>query len=353
MSPFVAPVVEAWRAFDRAALGELRFEQPWALLAVALVVPLALGLAASSRRRPFLSFPRGEAVAVLPKGAAHLWRAVAHAAYVVAALCAAIAAGRPVAPGEPDPATTEGIDLVVALDVSGSMRAADFRPADRLTVAKKVLEERVLSRADDRIGLVVFAGEAFTQAPLTHDKALLKQILDGVKTGLITDGTAIGDGVATALNRLRDSKAKTRVIILLTDGDNNAGNVSPEDAARLCAEHGVKIFPILIGRGGRVPFPDGNDVFGAPRYVYAEMPTNPALLMEMAKTAGGTFFTATDPQALEQNLARILDLLDRSRLESGPRARRPIDVSVLLLLPALAALLLALVLRSTRAVVVP
>ena len=349
----IGPLVEAWRAVERASPSELRFEQPWALLALLLLAPALLGALGASRRRPLLTFPRGEAAAALPKGAGHLWRAVAYGAVLVAIACGALAAARPVAPGEPDPATTEGIDLVVALDVSGSMRAADFRPADRITVAKKVLEERVLSRAHDRIGLVVFAGEAFTQAPLTHDKALLRQILEGVRTGLITDGTAIGDGVATALNRLRDSKATTRVVILLTDGDNNAGNVTPEDAALLCKEHGVKVFPILIGRGGRVPFPDGNDVFGAPRYVYAEMPTNPALLQAMATTTGGTYFSAADPAALEQNLAKILDMLDRSRLESGPRARRPIEIGSLLLVPAILALLVALLLSTTRASVVP
>jgi Ca-activated chloride channel homolog len=349
----LSPLFDAWRAFTGASWHDVRFQAPWALLGLALLVPIALALWAARRRRPFLVFSRGEAAAALPRGAAHLWRATAQAAFFVAAALACVAAARPQAPGEPDPLTTEGIDVVVALDISGSMRAADFRPNDRLTVAKAVIEERVLSRKTDRVGLVVFAGEAFTQAPLTHDKALLRQVLEGVKTGLTTDGTAIGDGIATAVNRLRDSKAKTKVVILLTDGDNNAGNVSPEDATALAVEFGIKIFPILIGRGGRVPFPDGNDVFGAPRYVYAEMPTNPMLLQGIAKTANGTFFSAADPAALEQSFAKILDLLDRSRLESGPPTRRPVDLAALLLLPAVLALFAALALSSTRALVVP
>jgi Ca-activated chloride channel family protein len=272
---------------------------------------------------------------------------------VVAAFLAAAALTRPTVLAPPDPATTEGIDLVVALDVSGSMRAADFRPEDRMFVAKKVIAEQVLSRPRDRVGLVIFAGEAFTQAPLTHDKGLLKDVLEGVRTGVVKDGTAIGDGVATSLNRLTSSTAKTRAVILLTDGDNNAGVIAPESATELAVEEGVKIFPILVGKGGQVPFPDGTDVFGAPRYVTVEMPVNPALLKTIATRTGGAYFNATDEASLRSSLQTILDGLERSLLSDAPvvRARIPLSPPWLVLCAAL--VLTWLVLGFTRAARVP
>ena len=141
--------------------------------------------------------------------------------------------------------------IVVVLDVSGSMKAADFRPKDRLHVAKEIIKKHLLTRRNDRIGLVVFAGQAYTQAPLTHDKELLAEILDGVRTGVIEDGTAIGDATATGVNRLRESKAKGKALILITDGDNNAGRIAPLKAADLAKSFNVQIFSILVGKGGK------------------------------------------------------------------------------------------------------
>jgi Ca-activated chloride channel family protein len=341
------------RTLFHDGLHHLRLGAPWSLLLLVLVVAAIVAAVLSKRRDPVLVFSRGEAVFALPRGRGVVLRTGARALVVVAAVLAALGAARPQLPGEPDPETTEGIDIVVALDVSGSMRAADFRPNDRLFVAKRVITEHLLSRKADRIGLIVFAGEAFTQSPLTHDKALLAEILSGVRTGVIVDGTAIGDGIATAVNRLRDSKAKTKVIILLTDGDNNSGTLAPDSATDLAVELSVKIFPILVGRGGRVPFPDGTDIFGAPRYVQVEMPTNPELLKRIAARADGTFFSATDPAALEGSFREILAKLDRSKLEGGPPVSRPIDLYPLLLLPAVLCLLAGLSLLVTRASPLP
>ncbi len=346
---------DAWTAAAEASADEFALALPYApwLLGAGLITLLAVALLLG-KRRPRLAFSRGEALAVLSPRSAALWIVVARTTWVLAAALVLVAALRPTAPGEPDPDRVEGIDIVVVLDISGSMRAIDFKPNDRLTVAKRVIAEHLLTRENDRIGLVVFAGEAFTQAPLTHDRRLLAQVLEGVRTGVITDGTAIGDALGTGVNRLRESKAKGRAIILLTDGDNNAGNLAPESAAKLAKEMGLPVFPVLIGRGGRVAVPTGEtDVLGMPSYQQVIMPVNPELLESIAEDTGGRFFTAESPRALETSFQRILSDMEKTRLEAGPVVRQPVDLSPLLLVPALLLLLLALVLQATRASTLP
>lgn len=350
----LGPLPSATRALLDAFPGELSCERPWALWLFVLVVFVAAALFLRRGERPTLLFSRAEAAATLRGGLGHLFVVLARALFVLALALGVLALSGPKAPGKPDPAESEGIDIVVVLDVSGSMRAADFKPRDRLTVAKQVIARYLLPRERDRIGLVVFAGEAFTLAPLTHDKRLLAEVLEGVRTGVITDGTAIGDAVATGINRLRDSKAKSRVMILVTDGDNNAGNLAPEKAAELAAEMDIRIFPILVGKGGRVPYPTGGrDLLGMPSYSYAVFPINPELLRQMATITKGTFFSAEDPRALAGSFQAILESLDRSRLESAPLVRRPISLTPLLLLPAALLLALALALAMTRASTIP
>jgi Ca-activated chloride channel family protein len=349
-----APLSSAANALTSAGLAELQLDVPgggWTLL-VGLVCLAFVFF--TPRRRPWLLHSRVEAAAALPRAGAAWLPALARALSFVAASLVLVALCGPTAPGEPDPRGAEGIDIVVVLDVSGSMRAADFKPRDRLTVAKRVIGQHVLTREGDRIGLVVFAGEAFTQAPLTHDRELLAEILEGVRTGVITDGTAIGDAVATGVNRLRDSEAKGKALILLTDGDNNAGNLAPEKAAELAKEFGIRIFPVLIGKGGRVPYPSGGrDVLGMPSYGYAVFPVNPDLLKSLADGTDGRFFAATSPRELETSLQRILGEMDKTRLQSGAPVRRPVDLYPLAVLPALLLLGLALVLSMTRASTVP
>jgi Ca-activated chloride channel family protein len=347
-------LVAAARALLGASWHDLELGMPWFLLVLALVAGAAVAVAVVGSPLPSLWFARGDQAAKLPAGAGQLARTLAFVSIVASAVLASIALAQPQVLGEPEPGTTEGIDIVVVLDVSGSMRAADFKPKDRITVAKKVIEDHLLPRKRDRIGLVVFATEAFTQAPLTHDKALLGEILDGVKIGAIDDSsTAIGDGLATALNRVRDSKAKTRAVILLTDGDNNAGFIAPESATDLAVDLGVKVYPILIGAGGKVPFPDGTDIFGAPRYVTVDMPVNPTLLKTIATKTGGSFFNATDADSLTNSFTKILDSLDRSLLEGQKPVRRKIPLAPLLLFPAALLLAAGLVLAFTRGSTVP
>jgi Ca-activated chloride channel family protein len=238
--------------------------------------------------------------------------------------------------------TTQGVDIVVALDVSGTMAAEDFQPRNRLEVAKEVVAGFVKRRTSDRVGLVVFAGRSLTKAPPTTDTAVLLRQLDDVKLEMLPDGTAIGSGLATALTRLRRSEAKSRVIVLVTDGDNNAGEIDPVTAADMAKAMEVRVYTILVGRGGQVPMPvKVRDPFtGAvvTQTVRAEVNVNPDLLRRIAERTGAEFFRAEDPEALRQVFERV-DRLEKSEIRmSAYRRYRELFPSVL----ALAAGLLAL-----------
>jgi Ca-activated chloride channel homolog len=213
--------------------------------------------------------------------------------------------------------SVEGIDIVIALDLSSSMEAGDFRPHNRVYVAKQVLTEFLESRTNDRIGLVVFAGAAYTQSPLTLDYAVLKELVKQLRTRVLEDGTAIGDALAVSLNRLRDSDAKSRVVVLITDGDNNAGRISPLDAAAMAKALHIPVFTILVGKGGKVPFPAGQDLFGNTAWRELDIPVNPALLQEISKMTGGEFYRATDRDELKGGLQRVLDAMERSNILEG------------------------------------
>lgn len=243
--------------------------------------------------------------------------------------------------------SVEGIDIVVALDLSTSMEAGDFRPQNRLHVAKEVLVDFISNRVNDRIGLVVFAGAAYTQAPLTLDYGVLKEVLRQLRTRVLEDGTAIGDALATALNRLRDSEAKSRVVVLITDGDNNSGKISPLDSASMAKSLDIPIYTILVGKGGKVPFPQGTDLFGNTVWRETEIPVNPELLQDIAGQTGGEYYRATDPESLKQGLRKVLDSLERSKLmEGGATANYREDYHPYLLL-AFGLAALELLLRAT------
>jgi Ca-activated chloride channel family protein len=208
---------------------------------------------------------------------------------------------------------TDGVDMVVALDASGSMAAEDFEPKNRLHVAKAVIRRFVEGLRHDRVGLVVFAGKSFTRCPLTLDYGVLLQTLDDVRLGAIEDGTAIGNGLANCLNRLRESRAKSRVIILATDGVNNRGEVPPLDAARMAKALGVRIYTVGIGSRGvaRVPVNDPN--YGR---VYVNMPVeiDEASLTQIAEMTGGRYERATDRSTLEKIFDDIARL-EKSRIQ--------------------------------------
>ena len=207
---------------------------------------------------------------------------------------------------------TEGIDIVLALDVSGSMLARDFKP-DRITAARDVAGSFIADRYGDRIGLVVFAGEAFTQSPLTTDQATLQTLLGRVRSGIIEDGTAIGLGLATGINRLRESDAKSKVIILLTDGVNNSGQITPLTAADIAAEQGIRVYTIGVGTRGEAPYP-AMDMFGNMTFVKQKVDIDEKTLREIAERTGGQYFRATDEEALRRIYDQI-NTLEKSRVE--------------------------------------
>src|SRR2546421_9932821 len=322
---------------------------PWALLGLLAAAAAAWLLHGRGRSLPRLVLPEtGSAAGIPPSRWARLWWLPGALLIGAVALTSLGLAGPRLRAARRQELSVEGIDIVVAFDLSTSMLAADFRPRDRISVAKEVLKSFIASRQNDRIGLVVFAGEAYTQCPLTLDYRVLQELLDQVKTGVIADGTAIGNALATAVNRLRESDAKSRVVILITDGDNNSGNISPQQAAQIARDQGIKVFTILIGKGGRVPYPAGTDLFGRTLYEQVEIDVNPELLANIAKTTGGAAYQATDRATLESGLAQVLDSLEKSKIYEASAAPSYDEWAARLFLPAAFCALLGLALRSTR-----
>jgi len=314
-----------------------------------LLVPVLLGWAWRERRsRAVLRFSAAHVLARQGRGLRTYMLPLLPFMRVFAVAAAVVALARPQSrDARVRDSSVEGIDIVVALDLSTSMEAGDFRPQNRLHVAKEVLAEFITSRVNDRIGLVVFAGAAYTQAPLTLDYGVLKEVLRQLRTRVLEDGTAIGDSLATSLNRLRDSEAKSRVVVLITDGDNNAGKIAPMDAAGMARSLNIPIYTILVGKGGKVPFPQGTDLFGNTVWRETEIPINPELLQDIADQTGGEYYRATDPESLKQGLQKVLDSLERSKLmEGGATANHREDYHPYLLL-AFGLAALELLLRST------
>jgi Ca-activated chloride channel family protein len=206
---------------------------------------------------------------------------------------------------------TEGIDIAMVLDISGSMLAEDFKP-NRLEAAKEVIDNFIKGRTSDRIGLVVFARDAFTQCPLTVDYPVLRNLLKEIKSGMIEDGTAIGNAIANAVNRLKDSDAKSKIIILLTDGVNNAGEVDPVSGAEIAKTFGIRIYTIGVGTRGNAPFPVQTP-FGI-RYQMAPVEIDEAVLQKIASITDGQYFRATDNSTLEEIYNKI-DKLEKTRVE--------------------------------------
>ena len=207
---------------------------------------------------------------------------------------------------------TEGIDIMLTIDVSGSMLARDFKP-DRITAAKEVAGSFIDDRYGDRIGLVAFAGEAFTQSPLTTDQSTLQTLLSRIRSGLIEDGTAIGNGLATAINRLRESDAKSKVVILLTDGVNNRGEITPMTAAEIARAQNIRVYTIGVGTEGMAPYP-AVDMFGNITFVKQKVEIDEKTLTAMADMTGGKYFRATDNAKLKAIYDEI-NQLEKSRVE--------------------------------------
>jgi len=250
--------------------------------------------------------------------------------------------------------TTEGVDIELVVDISGSMRALDFEVQgerrDRLAVAKDVLKEFVEGRIGDRIGLVLFSRLPYTQCPLTLDYGAVLSLVDRAQIGTIEDGTAIGSAIGSAVMRLKESDAKSRIIILLTDGRNNAGKVSPDTAASLAKELGIKIYTVGVGKRGPVPYP-ATDIFGRTVLTRALLPIDDASLTRIAETTGGKYWRATDTDALRQIYAEI-DKLEKTEATVEKYAEYH-ELFPYFVLPGFTLLVVGSVLRNTRFARIP
>lgn len=222
-----------------------------------------------------------------------------------------VALARPQSSSKFRDVSIEGIDIITALDVSGSMLAMDLQP-DRLEAAKEVAMDFIDGRPNDRIGLVVFSGETFTQCPLTTDHAVLKGLFKDIKSGMIDDGTAIGDGLATSVNRLKDSKAVSKVIILLTDGVNNRGSLDPVSAAEIAKMYGIRIYTIGVGTMGQAPYPFQTAMGKQVQYMDVEI--DEELLTQVAEMTDGKYFRATSNRKLREIYSEI-DQLEKSKID--------------------------------------
>lgn len=253
-----------------------------------------------------------------PKTIRHYLRHLVFILQMVALAFFVVVLARPQSSQSWENVTTEGIDIVITLDISSSMLARDFAP-DRLEAAKKVAMEFISGREHDRMGLVVFSGEAFTQCPLTTDRAVLLNLFKDIKSGMIEDGTAIGNGLATAVNRIKDSEAVSRVIILLTDGENNRGEVAPMTAAEIAKTFGIRVYTIGVGSMGTAPYPVQTP-FGT-ELREMEVKIDEPLLTQMAEVTGGKYFRATGNKKLEE-IYKEIDKLEKSKIDVQQFSRR-------------------------------
>lgn len=337
------------------------FQNRWLLLGlVAVPVVWAFGLFAEDARRPRLRLGTVAPLARGPRGLRSHLRDLPAVLRAVALALLIVALGRPVSVLREQRSDDTGIDIVLALDLSGSMRAIlDAKPSDlpghpqlprnkrltRLDTAKLVIQDFISRRRTDRIGVVVFGKAAYVLSPPTLDYHLLTQMVSQMSLNVI-DGsaTAIGDALGTAVARLRRSDARSKVVLLLTDGDSNAGSISPEYATHLATTLGVKVYTIQIGTDDEVEVEDGIDLFGQPRYVRHRFPVNPALLQEIARKTGGEAYVATDAKALADSMHDVLDKLEKTRFEASIAAYE--DLFPFLLLPGVVLVGLDALLRA-------
>ncbi|MDD4191716.1 MAG: VWA domain-containing protein [Mangrovibacterium sp.] len=293
-------------------MNNITFKNPEFFYLLLVIVPLAVwyilrfkSLNASIRFSSFMGFR------AIRRGWKHYLRHLPFVFQLAGLALLTLALARPQSSSNWQNVTTEGIDIVIALDISTSMLARDFQP-DRLEAAKNVATQFIAGRNDDKIGLVVFAGESFTQCPLTTDHAVLINLFKDIHANMIEDGTAIGNGLATAVARLKESDAKSRVIILLTDGENNRGAIAPVTAAELAKTYGIRVYTIGVGTIGTAPYPVPTPFGTQIRDV--EVKIDEKTLQEIAGVTGGNYFRATNNKKLVQIYEEI-DQLEKSKIE--------------------------------------
>jgi len=290
-----------------SGLPHFEFVTPWALL---LLLSLPAWWWWRRRHRPqAIVFSRVDALAKGRRAGRGIARAlVGLRALLLVAMIVALA--RPRTAGRMEQVTRDGINIVVAFDISSSMLSEDFQPQNRLEVAREKVKEFISRRNSDRIGIVAFSGEALTQVPLTADYPVVLAAVENLQPGQLEDGTAIGTAIVTAANRLREAPGRSRVMVLITDGVNNRGSVDPLTAAKAAAAFGVKIYAIGVGTEGMAPVPVGRGLTGL-RYEYLPVKIDDALLTEVARVTGGRYFRARDAAALER-ITNEIDRLERT-----------------------------------------
>lgn len=327
----------------------LRWQRPeaWPLLLGALLVLWVRGYL-GHLRRPRLRVPRVQVLAGLRPGIRVRLAPCAPALRTVAVLLCGAALMGPQSIHARNATEVQGIDIVVAMDLSLSMQAADIRPS-RFEAGKAVLDSFIRRRPNDRIGGVIFGRDAYTLLPLTTDHESLRTLIGELQLKMIDGrGTAIGNAIGVALNRLRKSDAKSRVVILLTDGQSNSGNVSPVQSAEFAKALGVKVYTVLMGASDEAPVQQGQDLFGRPLFDRGNFPINPELLRKVADETGAEAFQVQDREGLERSFHSILDTLEKSDIEDAGRVYGELFQAFLgpaLLLLVLEALLSAIVLR--------
>lgn len=320
-------------------VGPLQFASPLWLL---LLLLLPIWWVAARRRKPAaIVFSRVPTLARGHRAGRSITR-ILTLLRNLALVVGIMALARPRSGARAETSTSQGINIVIAFDISSSMLAQDFQPQNRLEVARQQIKTFVAARNTDRIGIVAFSGEALTQVPLTTDYPVVQAALDNLQPGQLDDGTAIGTAIATAANRLKDAPGKSRVLILLTDGVNNRGSIDPRTAAKAAAQFGIKIYGIGVGTEGMAPVPVGRGLFGL-RYEMQKVEIDDALLTDVANATGGRYFRARDPAAL-QRITEQIDALERTPVQSRTYVRYselyrwPLGLMLLLLTSELALL---------------
>jgi Ca-activated chloride channel family protein len=333
----------ALREYSLSMLG-MDFGHPEALLLLLLLPVWMWWRRRQKKQRAAIPFSRFGALARAPRarpGAGRFapWlRALAVAALIVAV-------SQPRSGARTENVSREGIDIALAVDISSSMLAEDFQPHNRIEVAREEVKRFVMGRKSDRIGLVAFSGEALTQVPLTTDYPVVLAAIDNLQVGQLEDGTAIGTAIATAANRLRNAPGRSRVMVLLTDGENNRGAIDPRTAAQAASAFGIRIYAIGVGSEGMASVPVGRGLFGL-RYESRPVKIDEKLLTEIAATTGGRYFRARDARSLQDIYGQI-DALERSVVQARSfvryteRYRWPLSISI-------AALVLELLLLARR-----
>ncbi|HSF16035.1 MAG TPA: VWA domain-containing protein [Vicinamibacteria bacterium] len=322
-----------------------RLAHPWLLLGLSLVPLLIVWFVRRSGGEPALRYSETSMLRRLEPSLAVRLHWLPFALRLCALALLVVALARPQRGVAGEEIRAEGVDIMLVIDVSSSMLAEDFQPNNRLLVAKEVVSDFISRRDNDRLGMIVFARHALTKTPLTLDHDILLTHLEGVEIGSIPDGTAIGNAIASGVNRLKASDAKSRLMILLTDGENTAGEVDPITAARLAKTFGIKVYTVGVGRGGLVPFPFRDPLYGTV-YRNVEIPIDEQTLEQIAELTEGRFFRARDAESL-RSVYEEIDTLERTEIEQVQYVRYT-ELAPRFMVAALGFLMLEALLARTR-----